>query len=67
MTATITIGTWIIPTVLTIIAFLTAYLNREPSTGGGMYFDFSGLADMFFYGLATIFSLIVWLIWSLLT
>ena len=64
MTTTITIGMWVMPTLLTILSFIWAYSKRD--TGGGNYLDFSGMFDLIYYGIATIISLISWLVWSLL-
>jgi hypothetical protein len=67
---TITLGWWLVPTVLTVIAFIIAFIcdrnqSRHRSNYGILSGTFNGIVGLFLYGLATIFSLIVWLIWAL--
>lgn len=68
---TITLGWWLVPTVLTVIAFVIAFIcdrnqSRSRSHNYGILSGaFDGIVGLFLYGLATIFSLIVWLIWAL--
>lgn len=59
---TITIGSWVIPMFATILAFIGAFVFT-PSSKGGML-DFTPLALIFFLLLATIVSLISWLVWA---
>lgn len=61
---TITIGAWIIPTFITIIAHLCAFGSAPKGRAG--YFDFSGLVLLFYLAVAVIVSLIAWLAWALL-
>lgn len=60
---TFTIGSWVIPAFITLIAYLCA-IGSTPDRGGG-YFDFGGFVVMFYLGVATIVSLIAWLVWAL--
>lgn len=60
---TITIGTWIIPAILTFIFFTIAIIETDkvPNTG----FMGNGLHALFYGAAALIGSLAIWLMWSL--
>lgn len=62
---TITIGSWIIPLLLTIAGFIfIQFIGREAPTGFSSIGD--GIVESFIFLLWIIFSLTVWLVWSLL-
>lgn len=63
MEATISVGTWVIPTLFTIIAFTVAYFKTTDS-GGSYGID---LSPIFYGGGAIILSLVSWLMWSLMS
>lgn len=66
MTVTITFGYWLIPTFITVLAFVTAWWYSRPTPRYSR--DYVGaLIDLIFYGAATIVSLIAWLVWAVLT
>lgn len=65
MTFTIQFGWWLLPTALTIVAFLRALeLDRGNVAGRGDY-GFSAFASAVYYGIALIVSLVAWLVWAL--
>lgn len=59
MSATITIGWWVIPLALTVLSFVIAWVASR----GDAY----GITVVFFNGLAIIASLAAWLIFAVLT
>tara|TARA_B100001057_G_C22233032_1_gene712751 strand:- start:102 stop:290 length:189 start_codon:yes stop_codon:yes gene_type:complete len=61
---TLTIGAWIVPAFITLIAYGCA-IGGTPERSGG-YFDFGGIVVVFYLAAATIVSLIAWLVWALL-
>lgn len=64
MTLTIDFGWWLAPLALTLAAFAWAFI-KCPSSQYPSYAD--GITAMFFYFPATIFSLIAWLVWAVMT
>lgn len=60
-------GTWTIPAAATAIAFSWAWMNADhkPATGYGSLGK--GVVNAFVCGIATIASLVAWLIWALAT
>ena len=64
----IVIGSWGVPALISFIAYAWAFFTvKEDNRGGGGYYDFSAIGALFIYGFATIISLVVWLIWALVT
>jgi hypothetical protein len=63
MTASITIGLWVVPLFVTIFALFAAYrsFGDEGTYGAGQ------IVNLIYLGLAVIVSLIAWLIWAVLT
>lgn len=59
MSATITIGWWVIPLVLTVLSLVAAGIASRGDT--------YGLAALFFHGVAIVISLAAWLIFAVLT
>jgi UDP-N-acetylmuramyl pentapeptide phosphotransferase/UDP-N-acetylglucosamine-1-phosphate transferase len=53
---------WVLPSVITFIAFFAAWALTEPNQSGMM----AGFDGLLFGGLALIVSLIAWLIWAVL-
>lgn len=67
---TISIGSWMIPAALMLLAFVGVRIfgPRMKPQDGGMFPDMGGaLLELLCYALAAIFSLGVWLIWALVT
>lgn len=60
-----TIGWWVVPTLITVAALTWAVWRREPSSYGG-FGDFGELVNMFWFLIALVPILASWLIWSLL-
>ncbi len=54
---TITIGLWIIPLIITIVAFISALIHSDDDWLGGFF-------EMV---LALLVSLVSWLIWAVIT
>lgn len=66
MTFTISLGWWLLPLAITIIAFGgAAWLAADVRPTA--WLDLSALAVAVYYGIATIVSLVAWLIWEVLT
>lgn len=65
MTFTITLGWWLLPLSVTVFFYIAAY-TVQPKPNPGQFGDIGG-AFMFLmaYGVATIVSLTVWLLWAL--
>ena len=66
MSITITVGTWLIPFIITIVSFILGWLlssDYDPDAGYGS--AGVGLFDLIIYQLAGIISLFSWLIWAL--
>lgn len=61
MTLTVDFGWWLAPLALTLAAFLWAFMNCLPSRYPS-YAD--GVVALFAFCLATIISLIAWLVWA---
>jgi len=59
-----TIGFWVLPTLVTVISFWWALSRFEKSVG---WIDMAPLTNMIRLGAALIISLIAWLIWAVLT
>ena len=60
---TIIIGWWALPTIVTIASYLAVWFTircSQPSYG-------DDIIALLSYGVATIASLVVWLIWAVLT
>lgn len=66
MSATVTIGSWAIPALVSLAAFIVANV-AAPAPRPSSYFPDIGHAIMLaaVNGLAVIVSLVAWLIWSL--
>jgi uncharacterized Tic20 family protein len=62
MTITLTFGLWVIPTIISLFIYFVTWCLRTESSG---FVDFSPIANMVKFGLATILVLIVWLIYAL--
>lgn len=62
-------GWWLIPTALTIAAFVRARALNERENPNGNYgtYGVGAFYALIVYGGALIFSLVAWLVWSLLT
>lgn len=70
MSATITIGWWVVPLAVTVIAFGWAMWRSSKVTrgsSGGFLPDMSVLEDLFYFVPAIVVSLLAWLIWAVLT
>ena len=63
---TITISWWAIPLIITIISFIVAWRLKPKNVGGDYSFIGDGIAFLFFYGIATVVSLVSWLIWAII-
>jgi hypothetical protein len=61
MTVTLTFGLWVIPLIISMVIYVVTWCLRTESSG---FIDFSTIANMFRFGLATILVLIVWLIYA---
>lgn len=64
MTFTIAIGWWLVPTLLSAAAFLSAWLankDKDPGTYGA-----GAILDLAVYLAAAVVSLLSWLVWALL-
>jgi hypothetical protein len=61
---TITVGIWILPLIVTIIAFLVAYYSTPESHGdyGGIG---AGFVGVIYLAGAAVVSLLAWLLWAL--
>ena len=59
-----TIGFWVLPTLVTVISFWWAFSRFEKSVG---WIDMAPFANTIRLGAALIISLIAWLIWAVLT
>lgn len=64
MTFTITLGWWIIPTIITILSIIWFFWMERDTVRGGD-FDLSAIGTAMILGLALNVSLIAWLIWAL--
>lgn len=63
MSINIVIGWWLVPWVITAATFVWAWnISRKSPSHYGQ--DITGI---FVYGAATIASLVVWLVWAVLT
>lgn len=73
MTFTIEFGTWLIPTAITFISYGMAFWFTPNSGPGsnpytmGLAPLMDGLAALLYFGVATIVSLIAWLVYALAT
>lgn len=65
MTITIEFGWWVIPAVITAIAFLLAHIVGR--SDGPDTFGAGAFISLMFHALAACVSLVAWLIWSLAT
>ena len=64
---TITFGWWLLPLVITVASMAWAIPVRDDERRSGSYFPaLDGLESAFRTGVATIVSLIAWLVWALL-
>ena len=64
MTLTITLGLWLIPLAITLVAFIVAEVYRRSlSPGGDLGID---IRPMIAYFLAIVVTLISWLVWALI-
>lgn len=65
---TIEVSWWVVPLIITIIAFVWARVKSPNVERGNTYFAGVGemLIAMLYFGMAAIASLIAWLIWALL-
>ena len=66
MDVTIHLGWWVAPFAQTVISIVWAH-SKCPSYLQGGRFSLDGFVYLFFYGIATITSLVAWLIWAVLT
>ena len=62
MDFTITVGWWILPTLITAIAFYIAL--REQPTPSGTDYGAGGVIGLMFVMAAAILSLVSWLVWA---
>ncbi|KAA3527062.1 hypothetical protein GOZ96_04815 [Agrobacterium vitis] len=63
MTFTIGFGWWIVPAVITLLAFgYAAFMSREE---GNDQYGVAAIISLGFYLMAAVVSLLAWLIWSL--
>lgn len=65
MTINIEFGWWIAPTAVTALAILWAYMKQDSKVSSGLGEPARLMGNLFLYLIATITSLIAWLIWSL--
>ena len=69
MTVTFGLGWWLLPTAVTIAAFVAVYLfgpKMRPNNGGMFPDVLGGIMELGSYLLAVVASLIAWLLWALL-
>ncbi len=66
MDITITIGWWLVPTVGTLSAFLCARF-WSPQPRAGLAGSAGAFISLLLYCVAAILSLILWLVWAVLT
>ncbi|MQY48206.1 hypothetical protein GAO09_19410 [Rhizobiales bacterium RZME27] len=63
MTITISLGWWMVPTAIMIVAFsLAAYADRDNSPGP---YGAGAFISLIIYGAGLVATLIAWLIWAL--
>ncbi|MBB3313649.1 putative membrane protein [Rhizobium sp. BK196] len=68
MTVTISLGWWILPMAITLIAFIVAGGMCRTEGGHGDYASIgNAVVGLVVLGAALIVSLIAWLIWAILT
>lgn len=68
MTLTIGFGWWLVPTAVTIIAFVYAgFMCRDEGYHGDYAAIGNAMVGLVVYGAAIIVSLLAWLIWAVLT
>lgn len=67
MTITVSSGWWLAPFMVTLASFGWAmFINRDNQPGGDYAALGGAMVTLFIYGIATIVSLIAWLIWAVL-
>jgi len=64
MSITLTIGSWIIPTLLSVFSLVLAVLFSKGESQGSYGIN---IMPLLYIGASIIFSLVIWLIWALLT
>jgi len=67
VTNTVQFGWWLFPALITIISIIWAHTRCPHYISGARRFSMDGFVYLFFYGIASIISLIAWLIWAVLT
>lgn len=67
MNITIEISWWIIPAVATVTAFAWAWFEWNKQEPAGTMDIVGPVIFLLYFGLATIVSLIAWLVWALLS
>lgn len=69
MTLEITLGWWLVPAAITVLAFAYAAIRDAQENPNGNYgtYGSGAIYTAFVFGGALIVSLIAWLVWSLLT
>lgn len=67
MTVTVAIGWWVLPCIVTALSFFAAWCATPAIKRTGSMFAGVGeaIAGALYFGVATIISLSVWLIWAL--
>lgn len=60
---TLSFGSWLIPTIITIGAYVWAIWIYDDGTSGYL----SGIGNMFMLIPASIISMLAWMIWGILT
>jgi ABC-type multidrug transport system permease subunit len=63
MTFTVEIGYWIAPALITVFFLIAATVAAFKTSGEWL----SGIAALFFYVVAMLFSVIVWLVWGVMS
>ena len=66
MTITLTGGWWMVPLLVTVVAFGLASVSAGRLRSGGDYDFATPLIALSFLGMALIASLVAWLTWSLI-
>lgn len=69
MTFTLTLGWWVLPLIVTIGAYVAAYFATPKVDHSGMFGNvaIAAIAGVLYFAVATILSLLSWLIWALVT
>lgn len=65
MTFTITLGSWVIPAIISLFIYALAVCWCRG--GNGDWIDFTPIVNLFKLGLATVIVLVVWLVYALAT